>query len=499
VDLTADARFRRTTTAALLLLAVAYAVVLLVHASQSVAGSDSSGYFNLARAIASNRLVEPIEPLERLGFPPQDLHLFIPLGFVPGPRPGTMATFYPPGLPLQIVAASAIAGWRTGPFLLSPLFAAASVLLTYAVGRELGLRRVSCLGCAAALACLPVLNFQASQLMSDTAAIAWALAAVLFALRARQRPVWAAAAGAAFGLGVLVRPASAVLIFALAFALPFRPSAWLLFGAGGVPFAGYFAGFNRVSYGGSLRTGYGSGGALADFAWANFPPRFRHYLYWLGSQWTPLVPLCAFASVLDRLRPLRTRLLLACWFGAFFLLYCCYGPYETWWYTRYLLPAVPALLFGAAFVLEDFAAVAHASQRRAVRAAAAGLALLVFLAVCGRGLQLGRHFGVLDVGRGEAVYPETVRWAAARVPANAVIVAMQFSGAMKAYGWGTFIRWDYIDAERFPALRRQIEARGFRIYALVFPFEVRDAASRVPGNWTYLGSNRDAGLFRLDP
>jgi len=489
-------------------LAAAHAVVLLTHASRSVAGSDSSGYFNLARAIASNRLVEPIETLERLGFPPEDLHLFIPLGFVPGPRPGTMATFYPPGLPLQIVAASAVAGWGRGPFLLSPLFAVASVLLIYAVGRELGLRRVSCLGCAAALACLPVLNFEAMQLMSDTAAISWALAAVLFALRARRRPAWAAAAGAAFGLGVLVRPASAMLAVPLAFALPFRPRAWLLFGAGGAPFAGYFGWFNRVSYGSALRTGYGSGGALADFAWANFPPRFRHYLYWLGSQWTPLVPLCALASLLDRLRPLRTRLLLASWFGAFFLLYCFYGPYEAWWYTRYLLPAAPALLFGAAFVLEDLAAVAGAYasrprnlERRALRAApavAAGLALLVLLAACGRGLQIGRRYRVLDMGREEAVYPETIRWAAPRVPASAVIVAMQFSGAMKAYGWGTFIRWDYIDAARFPALRRQIEARGCRLYALMFPFEARDAAARVPGAWTYLGSNRDVGLYRLD-
>jgi hypothetical protein len=194
-----------------------------------------------------------------------------------------------------------------------------------------------------------------------------------------------------------------------------------------------------------------------------------------------------------------------CWFGPFFLLYCFYGPYEEWWYTRYLLPAAPALLFGAAFVLEDLIAVARTDasrprglERRALRAAAAGLALLVFLAACGRGLQIGRRYRVLDMGRGEAVYPETIRWAAARVPANAVIAAMQFSGAMKAYGWGTFIRWDYIDAARFPAVRRQIEARGYRLYALVFPFEARDAAVRLPGAWTYLGSNRDVGLYRLD-
>jgi 4-amino-4-deoxy-L-arabinose transferase-like glycosyltransferase len=491
----AEARARRAAAAGLALLALCYGYVLFRHASRSIGGSDSSGYFNLARAITAGRLVEEITPLARLGFGADDLHLFIPLGYVPGPRPGTMSAFYPPGFPLQLLVAGTALGWRLGPFLLSPAFAVASVLLTYAVGREIGLRRPASFACSVALACLPVLNIQAMQLMSDTAAMAWALATVLCALKARRRSGWALLAGFGFGMGVLVRPASAVLLPAVLVALPLGWRTWALFGAGGLPCAAYQAWFDFESYGSVGRTGYAQGGALADFAMSNFGVRFRHYTHWLSAMMTPVVPALAVLSLFDRRRPPRTRLLLFAWFAPFFLLYCFYGPYEAWWYTRYLLPAVPCLVLGAALVADDLIAAARAPLARKAALAAAGLLLV---AVCLVGLNLGRRFRVLETGVGEAVYPETLKWIAPRLPGNAVVLAMQFSGAMKAYGGPTFVRWDYIDAERWPAIRRHIEERGFRIYALVFPFELRDAAPRVPGRWTYLGSNRDAGLFRLD-
>ena len=69
------------------MLATGYGAILVAHASHAVGGSDSSGYFNSARALAAARPVQPIEPLARFGFPPEDMHLFIPLGYVPGPGP----------------------------------------------------------------------------------------------------------------------------------------------------------------------------------------------------------------------------------------------------------------------------------------------------------------------------------------------------------------------------------------------------------------------------
>lgn len=500
--------------AALFAIAAVYGFVLVSHSSRSVGGSDSAGYFNSARSLARGRVVEPVESLGRLGFPAEDVRLFMPLGYVPGPGPGTMASFYPPGLPLHIAAVGSIAGWETAPFWISPLCAVASVLLTFAVGRELGLSRLSCLLSAAMLACLPILNFQAVQLMSDTAAAAWALASIYGALRARRASgraaaVWALGAGFALGVSVLVRPASAVLLVPLAVALPWRPRAWAAFLAGGVPCAVFFGLYNRACYGGFFRTGYGAGGALADFALANFPLRFQLYLYWLASMSSALLLAAGALSVLDGRRPLRTRLLLVSWFAAFFVCYCFYGPSDAWWYTRYLLPAIPALYLAAAMGVEDAVAFLRAKTAsggarrpalaRRLAAAAGVVAVLLALAVCGKGLDIGRRYRLLRFAHGEAVYPETLRWLSARLPPDAVVVVMQFSGAMRAYGGGTFLRYDYVEAPRFPAIRRKIEERGFRLYALVFPYELSDAATRMPGKWTYLESNRDASLFRLDP
>lgn len=86
-------------------LALAVYAVLLVRANSSIAGgADSSGYLNEARLLARGRLSEEIAALALLGLPPRDHDLFLPLGYRSGPRPGTMAPSYPPGLPLHMAA-----------------------------------------------------------------------------------------------------------------------------------------------------------------------------------------------------------------------------------------------------------------------------------------------------------------------------------------------------------------------------------------------------------
>ncbi len=159
-----------------------YAWLLFWHASFSVGGSDSSGYANAARLILTGRVVEPVEALKHLGLPPGFVRAFIPLAFVPGPRPGTMVPFYPPGMPLHVALAGLVAGWNYGPFVVSPLAALVSVFLVYLLGRELGLSRLFSTAGAAVLALCPVFVFMAEQPMSDTVATMWSLAAILFAL-----------------------------------------------------------------------------------------------------------------------------------------------------------------------------------------------------------------------------------------------------------------------------------------------------------------------------
>ncbi|MDQ6893186.1 MAG: glycosyltransferase family 39 protein [Acidobacteriota bacterium] len=484
--------------AALALLLLGYAVLLFPNKSTSVGGSDSSGYLNAARGIAAGRALEPIEALARLRQSAARQRLFIPLGYVPGYRPGSMAPMYPIGLPLHAIAFAAIFGWSVGPFLVGPLSAVASVLLVYLVARELELGRGASVAAAAMFASVTVLTFFALQFMSDVPAAFWALAAVLLALKSRRRVEWAAGAGLAFGVGVLVRPSSAVLLVPLVFAVAPSIRAWAAFLAGGLPAAGAFFAFNKAAYGGILRTGYSEADAESAFALVNLAPRIRHYAFWISAMLSPLILPAWLGASLDRLRPLRWRLLLFSWFAVFFLLYSSYGPYEAWWYTRYLLPGIPALAISAAMAGEDLLGWLRSRGTWPRRLGTAAIAAS-FLFVCGTGIRLGRKYDILDIGRGESAYPETIRWASARVPGRALVLAMQFSGAMRAYGWGDFVRWDWIDPKDFPGFRSEMEAAGYRFYALLLPFEVEQATPLLPKGWKYLGSNRDASLFELPP
>jgi len=409
-----------------------------------------------------------------------------------------MTTVYPIGLPLHAIGLAALFGWSFGPFLIGPLSAFLSILLVYRVARELDLSNAASIAAAAMFACVPVLSFQAVQFMSDVPAACWALAAVWFSLKSRRRAGWAAAAGLSYGIAVLVRPSSAVLLLPLALALPSSLRAWSAFLAGGVPAAGALLAFNRAAYGGILRTGYSDLDESA-FTLGNVPPRARHYAYWISAMMSPLILPAWLAGAMNRRRRLRTRLMLFAWFAVFFVFYCFYSSYDAWWYTRFLLPGIPALAISAAMVGED--ALVWARTRSTARARRIGVAAvaLSFAVMCGVGIRLGLKYQVLEIGRGESVYPETIRWASARVPGRSLVLAMQFSGAMRAYRWGEFVRWDWVDPADFPVFRRELEDAGYRFYALLLPFEVEHSAPLGSKGWKYLGSNRDVSLFELPP
>ena len=490
---------RRARTAAVIFAAavgfLAYAWLLLFHASFAVGGSDSSGYANAARLVTTGRIVAPVDALEELSLPNDFVRIFIPLGFEPGPRPGTTVPFYPPGFPLQFAFAAIVAGWNYGPFVLSPLSALLSLLLFYLVARELGFSRLFSAAGAAVLGLYPTFVFQAEQPMSDISATMWSLATMLFALRSRRRDVWAIAAGVSLGMAVLVRPNNVLLVIPLVFALALRLRSWVFFAAGAIPFAAGSAGWNFVAYRNPFKTGY-SGELAASLALSNFAERFRHYGLWLSKLFTPLVPAGWLLLWADRRAAARDRGLLFSWFGVFFLFYCFWGPYETWWYTRYLLPGTPALILGALLVVRDGLHVTKKDRAVALRRAAAVVALAAVLGVEWRWI---RKHDVLRFGEGEKLYPEACHWTERLVPPGSLVVSMQMSGALRYYTGLTIVRWDWIQRpEQAASVRERARVRGRALYALLAPYEVERLAERFPGSWTKIGNLRDVTLWRAD-
>jgi hypothetical protein len=308
-----------------------YGSYLYRHACLAVGGSDSSGYANAARALSRGQLVEPIEALARFRLPESETPSFTPLGFVHGPRGGTLAPLYPVGFPLHLAAAGGLVGWEVGPYLVSPVFALLSLVLVYFVGRRMGLARWAAAGAAAILAACPVFVFQAIQPMSDVVATFWCLAAVLSALRSRDDGRWALVAGLSFGVAFVVRPSNALLVVPLAFALHWDRRSLGAFLLGGIPCAAITLAYNWVCYGSPLETGYGLTGHWSALAWANAPIRLRNYSAWTVQILTPVVCVGWVAALFDRRIARRDRALLGSWFGVLFVFYCFYAPADPWW------------------------------------------------------------------------------------------------------------------------------------------------------------------------
>ncbi len=490
---------RRARTAALIFAVsvafLAYAWLLFFHASFAAGGSDSSGYANTARLITTGRIVEPVEGLKRLDLPDSFVRLFIPLGFEPGPRPGTMAPSYPPGLPLLMALGSLAGGWDYGPFLVTPLSGLLSLFLVYLVGRELGLSRALSAAAAAILALCPVFLFQGEQPMSDVVATLWSLAAVFFALRSRRRrPAWAVAAGAAFGIAVLVRPADALLILPLLFALRWRPGLVARFLLGGIPFVLLFLAWNRAAFGTPFRTGYGN---LSVLAAANFPVRIRHYVSWIAQMLTPLLPIAWLAVAVDRRVERSHRWMLLSWFAVFLLFYGFWGPYETWWYTRNLLPGIPAVILAALLLMRDLRGPLFGEGRRHSRFWLP-TALILFLLILGTEYRLIRRFDVLRIAEGEEIYPNACTWAESKVPPHSLVVSMQMSGALKFYTSLVPVRWDWATPENLDLLRERARARDYQWFALLFPFENSELEKHFPWGWSRVGQFRDLTLWRVE-
>jgi hypothetical protein len=476
-------------------LLVGYGVALFQHTVFAVGGSDSSGYLNAARLFASGHVSEPIRGIQRLGLPQEYAPIFVPLGYTPLDRPGRMAPSYPPGLPLHMAIAARIGHWTKAPFLVSPLSSLACIVLVYLLGRELFLPPPFAAAGAAILAFFPTFVFQGLQPMSDVVATAWAIAAVLAAFRSSRKAGWAAVAGLCCGVGVLVRPTNLLVLVPLFFVLPPRPRIWLSFALGGVPAVIFLLAYNNSVFGGPWSTGYHA--LFAEgMAWTNFPERARHYGFWLARLLTPLVPIGWLAVAADRRARRRDCAVLLSWFGAFFLFYCFYAVYEDWWYTRFLLPGIPAMILGACLVARDLVQRPGSSRpnRWANAVAAVLLAVVLFIE-----MDFDEKRQVYRFYKSERIYPSACAMARRRLPENAIVTSMQMSGALHYYTEITYAMWNWLLPDRFGELRASTESRGYRWYALLAPFEAEEVRKNLPGDWREIDRVGDVALWELPP
>jgi hypothetical protein len=481
----------------LVLLALAlYALLLSRNAGAVAGGSDSSGYMNQARLMAAGRVhVQPrtIPGLPAAQVPP---FLYIPLGFKPAPNGDGMVPTYPAGLSLFILAMKPLAGWKYAGDTAAILHSLAGLAATYALGRMFSLgRRWSFLG-AAIVAASPLYLLMSLVAMSDVPSLAWTTLAVLAAWKSRERPAWAVAAGAAMAIDVLLRPTNVLAFLPVGVALGLSPLRWLLLVLGGLPGAAFFAAHSLAAYGSVATTGYGD--TSEAFGMRFVRETLVHCALWMPALFTPVVTLGIALPLLGSV-PARLRWLLAAWivpYVGFYSAYTC--THETWWYLRFLLPIVPAVVVASLLVLRQ--ATSRALRRGVSDLNPVALACALLM-VAGFSGYFCRKLYPLFVAREEHQYERITDWMGKNVPADAVCLTMQASGAIFYYTSYTFIRWDFVDQADAGKIENAIRRSGRPLYAVLFPYEYNDSHvldKRMPGHWSQVGMIGNVLIVRRD-
>jgi hypothetical protein len=140
--------------------------------------------------------------------------------------------------------------------------------------------------------------------------------------------------------------------------------------------------------------------------------------------------------------------------------YLFYMPFDAWWYLRFLLPGFPALAAATCLTL----AALSARFGSAIRVLSVG----AVIAAAGFGWSTISGLETL----GENRYRIIGEWVRARLPGNAVVIAMQHSGNIKLYSGREIVRYDLVAKGDFEAALDEIIAAGYRPYLVIDEWEL---------------------------
>jgi len=483
-------------SAGLLVIALAsYAWFLWPQLHATAGGSDSSGYLNHARLLGKGSFRS--QAMELADYPTAKApgFTYAPLGFKPVDSKGTLVCTYPPGLPLMLAGVAYFTGWEQAPNLVMLAHVLAALVLTGLLARRCGLGDAWCFLAVCLLAFSPIFLNSGVQLLSDIPAAVWLSAALVCGLGSRSRGLTAFAAGFCLGVAVLLRPTNLLgfLPLLLAVAPPFdrtarRSLVWIVLG--GLPCALVLLALNRLELGSWFASGYGDVGQLLSPS--NLGRSLNAYLLWLPASLGLLSP-AALALPWLGSRPARVRLVLGTWIlvvAGFYAFY--YHTGEDWTYMRFLVPAAPALLVSALLACDSLAGRIR-NLRLQGTLAIASLALLSSLLWLAN-----RHFHALSAGRAEQRYDRACERARELLPPNAVVLAMQCSGALRYRTDLLIVRYDMLQPPSFGKLRAAALAERRPVYALLFPFEQTEALqTKTPGDWQPVAQVDDLRLYQL--
>ncbi|MBP1603628.1 MAG: hypothetical protein H6Q09_800 [Acidobacteria bacterium] len=456
-------------TAGALLLA---AVVSIRWGAFAIGGSDSHCYAGQARMFVQRRA--SLAPPLTLPVPwPNAAATFAPSGFAPGPDPaGGSVPLCAAGLAVAMAGAMRAAG-DGAIFAVVPLLGLLAVWSTWLLGRRFAGPVV---GASSALlvACSPTFLYQLVQPMSDVPAAALWTAALATALGPPgiERPGAARGlvAGLITGAAVMIRPNLAPLAIIPALIMWPSRAAVAASAVGAVPGIAAVALLQAAVYGSPLRSGYGDLSQL--FSLHYVATNVVNYPAWLAFAHTPVLALGVLAPLVAPRRGIAWALL--AFAVGVLAAYLPYVPFTDWWYTRFMLPAIPAL------IILMMTLVDQAVRRLPARAAFAAMAVVtVVLGV--HWLRRADDVAVFRLKSLEQKYVELGRLASSRLPRNAIVVAAQPAGSVRYYAHLPTLSWDAIDPAWLDRVFAECRARGLTPYLAVEAWEMEAFRSRFRG------------------
>jgi hypothetical protein len=451
-------------------LALVSAVVAASFATRSASGADASGYLSQAGMWARGAW-HYADPLDAGGIAERNEWLTTPLGWRPA-APGVQVPTYPPGLPLLMAVPHALGGLNAAQAVVT----ASAAVAVWATGMLAG--GAAGVLAAALLAFAPAFLYQSIQPMSDVPVTAAWMLCFLLLVRGRLD----GAAGVACALAVLIRPNLAPLALVpllmasrrVAFAVP-------------VAVAGAALAFLQwFWYGSLLRSGYGSADEL--FALANIGTNATNYLQWLVATSPALLLAPGGLFVWLRTqdprpktqdprpktqdpgpktqdpRPRTHALSLALFASLVIASYLIYAVFEHWSYLRFLLPALAVMA-----VLTAVAAVA-AIERAPLAWRLPALFVLV-LGILAHGLWQARARDTFRLPDQLRRVSQVAAFINDHVPAEAVLVSGEQSGAMRYYTARSILRWDAAPAGPMAPAIDALEHAGRPIFIVLDSWE----------------------------
>lgn len=458
------------------LLALGLATTSTVFGAHVSGDADSSGYVSQSRLWAAGRVTVPAATFTDDAWP-QRGWLVSPLGYAPSATPDTLGPSYAPGLPWLMTLAATLLG-EPGRFVWTPLAAGLVVWLTFLAARRFAPPLAS-LGAALLVAGSAPVLFNCVQTMSDLVCTALWTGAILAATSSRPRSL---IAGMLAALGLAVRP-NLVFLAGLVWlvVLVTTDGTWrdrrrraLVMAIPLAVVAVAVALINRTLWGSPFASGYG---ATADlFQAANVPGNLARVWRWTRETagWWALAGMPVLLALAVRRTTRATALAGAALAAGLALSYLPYAQFEEWWYLRFYLPAWP--LLAAAVAAAAWMLLAPLAGRLAPVAV-----LLVAGLIARGGLTIAEDAGVFRLWAGAQRYPAAANWVRTHAPPDALLLAVQHSGAL-ADGAGRAIgRWDYIAPDALDATVEALATRGRTVWLVADSFEEGPFRGRFAG------------------